>query len=63
MTIKLKQFGRSGLRHVVSSDWIEHIIRAVIMCICMYRTHVFWSTNILPRHRSTPHQHFSPIGS
>ena len=30
MAIRLKQFGRLGLRHVASSDWIEHIIRAVI---------------------------------
>ncbi|KAK9212021.1 hypothetical protein WN943_001401 [Citrus x changshan-huyou] len=30
MAIGLKQFGRSGLRHVASSDWIEHIIRATI---------------------------------
>ena len=54
---------RSGLRHMASSDWIKHIISAVIMRICMYCTHVFGSTNILPSHRSTPHNFFSLIGS
>ena len=63
MTIVLKQFRRLGLWHVTSSDWIEHIIRVIIPYICMYRTHVFWSTNILPHHRSTSYQYFSPIGS
>ena len=39
MAIGLKQFERLGLRHVASSDWIEHIIRAVISCnACIVRT-------------------------
>ena len=55
MTIRLKQFEHLGLRHLASTDWIEHIIKAVIPCICMYRTHVFRSTNILPHKQSMPH--------
>ena len=31
----------------------------IIMCICMYCTHNFWSTNMLPRHRSTGIRIFS----
>ena len=34
-----------------------------IMCICMYCTRNFWSTNMLPHHRSTVHKNFSSIES
>ena len=30
----------------------------IIMCICMYHTPDFWSTNMLPRHRSTVYINF-----
>lgn len=53
MVIRWKQFGCLGFRHVTSFDWMEHIIRVVIPYICMYHTHIFQSTIILPRHQST----------
>ena len=38
MIIRLKQFRRLELRHVASSNWIEHIIKAVIPCnACIVR--------------------------
>ena len=30
----------------------------IILCICMYSSRDFWSTNMLPRHRSTVHKNF-----
>lgn len=53
MAIGWKQFGHSRLHDVASSDWMKHIIKAVISCIWTYRTRVFWSTSMLLRQQST----------